>query len=276
MNLNSYTAGDITLGQYYHGESLLYRLDPRVKLGGTFVFVLTLFLQREVEGYLYIALFLAAVVFLSRVPVLHIIKGISSAMGFILFIAFFQLFSPQGTVLFSLRFLQITDQGIVTACQLIFRLIALLVGTSIMTFTTTPKDLTDGFEKGFGFLKHINAPVHDIAMAMSIALRFIPILSEETVKIIRAQVSRGGDFEEGNFFRRIFNMIPLLIPLFVSAFQIAYDLSIAMEVRCYRGGSHRTKMYPLTYGTRDGMAYAVILLFLAGAITIRILSATRL
>jgi energy-coupling factor transport system permease protein len=272
MKLNSYNARDITLGQYYHGESLIHQLDPRVKLGGTFIFVLALFFARGPAGYLYCTLFIAMIIFLSRIPVLHFLTGISSAMGFILFIAFFQLFSPQGTVLFSLGFLRITGQGISSAGHLIFRLIALLVGTSIMTFTTTPKDLTDGIEKGMGFLKLIKVPVHDIALAMSIALRFIPILSEETVKIIRAQVSRGGDFEEGNFFQRIFNLIPLLIPLFVSAFQIAYDLSIAMEVRCYSGGGRRTKMYPLAYGTKDRVAYAIMLIFFAGAVTIRILS----
>jgi energy-coupling factor transport system permease protein len=272
MKLNSYIAHDITLGQYYPADSLLHKLDPRVKLLGTFVFAITLFLSRGIIAYGYIALFLSAVFTLSGIPVIRILKSVLPAVGFILFIAFFQLFSSQGNPIITFKLLSITDQSLRNTANLIFRLGILLLGTSIMTLTTTPKDLTDGLEKGLGFLTRIKIPVHDMALAMTIALRFIPILSEKTGEIIRAQISRGGDFEEGIFFRRLLNMVPLLIPLLVSAFWIAFDLSVAMEARCYNGSGNRTKMYPLRYSSRDFFAHGIILAFFTGGVLIRVLS----
>ena len=150
-------------------------------------------------------------------------------------------------------------------------LIFLIMGSSLMTLTTTPNNLTDGLEKGLGFLKYIKVPVHEIAMMMSIALRFIPILIEETDKIMKAQMARGADFEHGNLIQKAKNMVPLLVPLFVSAFRRANDLAMAMEARCYRGGEGRTKMKPLHYQKRDRMAYLTLLVYLAAVIGLRIL-----
>ncbi|GHV61338.1 energy-coupling factor transporter transmembrane protein EcfT [Spirochaetia bacterium] len=269
MQLNSYIANDITLGQYYPAEGPLHKLDPRVKLFGTFVFVIALFFARGSAGYCYGALFLLAILILSGIPPLHFFKGISSALGFIVFLAVFQIFTLRGEPLVRIGFLRITEYSLRATLGMVYRLLAILLGTSVMTFTTTPRDLTDGLEKALGFLGRTGAPVHELTMAMAIALRFIPILSEETGKIIKAQVSRGADFEEGNFFRRILNMVPLLIPLLVSAFRIAFDLSVAMEARCYNGGGRRTKMYPLKYSRKDRIAYGLILVFFAGAVIIR-------
>ncbi len=184
--------------------------------------------------------------------------------------AFFNLFfTSSPNVVWEWKWLHITEEGIETAVKMILRLIYLILGTSLMTLTTTPNELTDGLEKALRPLQAVHVPVHEIAMMMAIALRFIPILIEETDKIMRAQMARGADFENGNLLRRAKAMVPLLVPLFISAFRRANDLAMAMEARCYRGGAGRTKMKPLRYAKRDYAAYLVLILYLAAVIVLR-------
>jgi energy-coupling factor transport system permease protein len=264
---------DITIGQYYPADSVIHRLDPRVKLIGTFLFIISLFLFKSLFGYIAVVLLLAVVIRLSKVPIGFIVKGMKAIIVLLLFTTFFNLFfSPGGNTIFRLGFIKITDLGLSTAVFMIIRLTFLIVGSSLMTFTTTPNQLTDGLEKVMKPLNHIKVPVHEIAMMMSIALRFIPILLEETDKIMKAQMARGADFESGGVMKRAKSLIPLLVPLFVSAFRRANDLAMAMEARCYRGGDGRTKMKPLHYHSRDFAAYAVLLLYMGTCITIGILA----
>lgn len=199
------------------------------------------------------------------------VRGLKAIIFLLLISVSFNLFLTQGEVLFQLWFLKVTKEGLKTAGFMGVRLIYLVVGSSVMTLTTTPNELTDGLEKSLGFLKKIGLPVHEVSMMMSIALRFIPILVEETDKIMKAQMARGADFESGNIIQRAKNMIPLLVPLFISAFRRATDLAMAMEARCYRGGEGRTKMKPLHYAKRDGVTYLVYIAYLAVIIVLRIL-----
>ncbi|MCR4788004.1 MAG: energy-coupling factor transporter transmembrane protein EcfT [Lachnospiraceae bacterium] len=259
---------DITLGQYYSTESVIHRLDPRVKLVGTLCYIISLFLIKNPIGYLVAAIFLAMVIWLSRVPVKFMIRGLKAIVLLLLIAGFFNLFFTPGEPLWSWKALTITKEGIVTATTMVLRLMFLIMGSSVMTLTTTPNNLTDGMEKGLGFLKLIKVPVHEIAMMMSIALRFIPILLEETDKIMKAQIARGADFESKNLIKKAKALVPLLVPLFVSAFRRANDLALAMEARCYRGGEGRTKMKPLIYKKRDAAGYLVILLYLVVCIYI--------
>ena len=262
---------DITIGQYYQADSVIHRLDPRVKLMGTLIFVISLFLGSNIWLYLVVAAFLAIVIALSKIPLKFILKGLKAIVILIVISAAFNLFLTPGTPLIKIWKLTITHEGLNTAVFMVIRLIFLIMGSSLMTLTTTPNNLTDGLEKGLGFLKYIKVPVHEIAMMMSIALRFIPILIEETDKIMKAQMARGADFEHGNLIQKAKNMVPLLVPLFVSAFRRANDLAMAMEARCYRGGEGRTKMKPLHYQKRDRMAYLTLLVYLAAVIGLRIL-----
>ena len=262
---------DITIGQYYQADSVIHRLDPRVKLMGTLIFVISLFLGSNIWLYLVVAAFLAIVIALSKIPLKFIVKGLKEIVILIVISAAFNLFLTPGTPLIKIWKLTITHEGLNTAVFMVIRLIFLIMGSSLMTLTTTPNNLTDGLEKGLGFLKYIKVPVHEIAMMMSIALRFIPILIEETDKIMKAQMARGADFEHGNLIQKAKNMVPLLVPLFVSAFRRANDLAMAMEARCYRGGEGRTKMKPLHYQKRDRMAYLTLLVYLAAVIGLRIL-----
>ncbi len=257
---------DITLGQYYQTESVLHKLDPRVKIGGTLLFILTLFFYKNFLGYLAAILFLAAVIRLSHVPFSYMIKGMRSILFLLLITVAFNLFLTPGTVLVAFWKLKITQEGLKAAVTIALRLTMLIIGSSLMTLTTTPNNLTDGMEKMMGFMKIFKAPVHEMAMMMSIALRFIPILLEETDKIMKAQMARGADFESGNLIARAKAMVPLLVPLFISAFRRANDLAMAMEARCYRGGEGRTKMKPLQYKKRDYLAYLCMVGFMAGSI----------
>jgi len=259
---------DITIGQYYPSNSILHKLDPRVKLAGTLLYIIWLFFIDNYFGYMLAALFLITIVTLSKVPLKYIFRGLKAVIFLLLFMVAFNLFFTQGTTAFRLGFIKVTWEGIESAILMGLRLIFLLLGSSIMTFTTTPNQLTDGLEKLMGPLKKIKVPVHEISMMMSIALRFIPILMEETDKIMKAQMARGADFESGGLIKRAKSLIPLLVPLFVSAFRRANDLAMAMEARCYRGGEGRTKMKPLKYAGKDLFAYLVILLYLAGIIVL--------
>ncbi len=255
---------DITIGQYYPVDSPIHRLDPRVKLAGTMLFLVSLFVFSGYLGYIIAAVFVGAVIKISKVPFRYIVRGLRPVIILLLVTVLFNLLlTREGTELFSFWMIHIYDQGLITAGLMAVRLILLVLGTSLMTFTTTPNQLTDGLEKGLRILKKIKVPVHEIAMMMSIALRFIPILVEETDKIMKAQQARGADFESGKLLQRAKALVPLLVPLVVSAFRRANDLALAMEARCYHGGDGRTKMKPLRYKSRDFVAYLILLAYLA-------------
>ena len=257
---------DITLGQFYQTDSVIHRLDPRVKLLGTVLFFVSLFCFNNPVGYAVAMLFLAMVIIISNVPFTYMIKGLRSIIFILLITVVVNLFAVTGEPVVSFWKLTVTKEGIIQAVYMIFKLSMLIIGSSIVTLTTTPNNLTDGLEKGLGFLKIFKVPVHEVAMMMSIALRFIPILLEETDKIMKAQLARGADFESGNIFKRVKAYVPILVPLFVSAFRRANDLAMAMEARCYRGGASRTKMKPLKYAGRDVIAYVILFVYTAGSI----------
>ena len=242
---------DITIGQYYPAQSQVHRLDPRVKIVCTLAFLVSLFLQNSILGYVVAFAFLAMVIRLSKVPVKFIVRGLKPIVILLLFTVLMNLFlTRSGNILFHYGILTITEGGLRTCVFMTVRLIFLVMGSSIMTFTTTPNSLTDGIEKLLHPLNRIHVPVHEIAMMMSIALRFIPILLEETDKIMK----------------RAKAMIPILVPLFVSAFRRANDLAMAMEARCYHGGDGRTKMKPLQYHRNDRVAYLITLLYLVAIV----------
>ncbi len=259
---------DITIGQYYNTDSVLHRLDPRVKLMGTLLFLLSLFLKQSILAYVLITVVLVCVIHLSHVPFSYMIKGLKAILFLLLLTVPMNLFMTPGEPVFQWKALQITAEGIKIAIFTVIRLVYLIIGSSLMTLTTTPNQLTDGLEKGLGFLKVIKVPVHEIAMMMSIALRFIPILMEETDKIMKAQMARGADFESGKIWSRLKNMVPLLVPLFISAFRRASDLAMAMEARCYRGGKGRTKMKPLVYRKQDKIAYLLMGIYFLSVVLI--------
>ena len=259
---------DITLGQYYQTDSILHKMDPRVKLGGTLLYIISLFFFQNFLGYAVAALFLAVVIRLSRVPFRFMVKGMKAIVFLLLNTVVFNLFLTPGTPLITFWRLTITEEGLRLAVSMAIRLTLLIIGSSVMTLTTTPNNLTDGLEKMMRPLRVFKVPVHEVAMMMSIALRFIPILLEETDKIMKAQIARGADFESGNLIRRAKAMVPLLVPLFISAFRRANDLAMAMEARCYRGGEGRTKMKPLIYQRRDFIAYGCIAVYLAVSIVL--------
>ena len=252
---------DITIGQYYQTDSAVHRLDPRVKLLGTLLFIIALFLYKNPAGYALGLVFLLTVIKLSHVPLKFITKGLKGIMIVLVFTVLINLFLTPGTAVVSFWKFTITYEGIGVALTMLFRLTMLIMGSSIVTLTTTPNNLTDGLEKGLRFLKIFRVPVGDVAMMMSIALRFIPILMEETDRIMKAQLARGADFESGNIVKKAKALVPVLVPLFVSAFRRAGDLAMAMEARCYRGGDGRTKMKPLIYKKRDAMAYIILFSF---------------
>ena len=262
---------DITLGQYYPIDSVLHRMDPRTKLFGTMAYIVSLFIADSLLVYVAAALFLLTAIRLSKVPVKFMVRGLKSIMILLLISVSFNLFLTPGTPIFKIGFLQMTWEGVEFAALMAVRLIFLVLGSTILTLTTTPNQLTDGLEKSLGFLGKVGVPVHEVSMMMSIALRFIPILIEETDKIMKAQMARGADFETGNLIQKAKAMVPLLVPLFISAFRRATDLAMAMEARCYRGGDGRTKMKPLRYENRDRVAYAVCFVYLAAVIGMKII-----
>lgn len=259
---------DITLGQYYQAESVIHKLDPRVKLIATLVYIISLFVVKNYIGYAICFLFLAVAIGLSKVPVKFMVRGMKAIMFLLIVTVIFNLFLTPGEALVSFWAFTITKEGIKQAVTMAVRLSMLIIGSSVMTLTTTPNNLTDGLESIMNPLKKIKVPVHEIAMMMSIALRFIPILLEETDKIMKAQIARGADFESGNLLKKAKSMVPLLVPLFISAFRRANDLAMAMEARCYQGGEGRTKMKPLIYKKRDVIAYIVILVYFAACIVV--------
>ncbi|MDE7018189.1 MAG: energy-coupling factor transporter transmembrane protein EcfT [Lachnospiraceae bacterium] len=262
---------EITLGQYYQADSVIHKLDPRVKLIATITFILSLFLVKNFAGYIIAAIFLASVIKLSKVPFRFMVKGMRAILFLLLITVIFNLFLTPGEELFSIWKLTVTKEGLRSAIYMAIRLTFLIIGSSVMTLTTTPNNLTDGMEKLMNPLKILKVPVHEVAMMMAIALRFIPVLLEETDKIMKAQIARGADFESGNLIKKAKSLVPLLVPLFISAFRRANDLAMAMEARCYRGGEHRTKMKPLQYKKRDAMAYLALVCYLAVCVGVNML-----
>lgn len=264
---------DITIGQYYPADSIVHRLDPRVKLFATILFIISLFVVKSFVGYIVATLYLASVIIMSKVPFTYILKGLKMIILLLLLSVSFNLFLTKGEeVLVSFWVFTITKEGVKVAAFLAVRLIYVIIGSSVMTLTTTPNDLTSGMEKALNPLNKIKLPIHEISMMMSIALRFIPILIEETDKIMKAQIARGADFESGNIFKRAKSLIPILIPLFISSFRRATDLAVAMESRCYHGGEGRTKMKPLRYSKGDLAAYLVNIFYILLIIAERILA----
>lgn len=259
---------DITLGQYYPTESVIHKLDPRVKLVATICFIVSLFIFDTLSGYIVATAFLATIIKLSKVPFKFMVKGLKSIIMLLMITVVFNLFLTPGEPLIEIWILTITKEGLRIAIFMAIRLIYLIIGSSIMTLTTTPNQLTDGMEKLLKPLNKIKVPVHEIAMMMSIALRFIPILLEETDKIMKAQIARGADFESGNIINRAKSFVPLLVPLFISAFRRANDLAMAMEARCYRGGEGRTKMKPLIYKSSDIITYGILVVYIAFIIVV--------
>ena len=260
---------DITLGQYYQTDSVLHRLDCRVKLVGTLAFIISLFVVNNVWGYLLAALFLALCIRLSNVPFKFMVKGMKSIVFLMLFAVVFNLFLTPGTPAVTIWKLKITWEGIEMASKMAVRLVMLIIGSSLMTLTTTPNHLTDGLESLLNPLKKLKVPVHEVSMMMSIALRFIPTLIEETDKIMSAQKARGADFETGSLMQRAKALVPLLVPLFVSAFRRADELATAMECRCYHGGEGRTKLNVLRYQTRDYLVLGYYAALVAVVIVLR-------
>ncbi len=291
---------DITLGQFYPADSVLHKLDPRTKFLGTMAFIISVFVFNTFPGYLHkldprtkflgtmafiisvfvfntfpgyavATLFLGGLIFLSKVPVKFMFKGLKAIFVILLITVAFNILLTPGEILWQWGFLKVTKEGLVLAGRMAIRLTYLVIGSSVMTLTTTPNQLTDGLERLLRPLNKIHVPVHEISMMMSIALRFIPILLEETDKIMKAQIARGADFENGNIIQKAKNMVPLLVPLFISAFRRANDLAMAMEARCYHGGDDRTQMKPLNYEKRDYVAYAVVIVYLGVAAAFRII-----
>lgn len=257
---------DITIGQYYQQTSLIHALDPRTKLLWTIIYIISIFLNHTISGFLLsiTVFFLAA--YLTKVPFSFMVRGLKGIFMLLMVTLCFQLFFTPGDALVSIGIFKITKEGIYAACFVIIRLMLLVLFSSLMTLTTTPKQLTDGLESLCAPLKRF-VPVHEIAMMMSITLRFIPILMEELDKIMKAQQARGADFETGSIIKRVKAMVPLLVPLFVAAFRRADELASAMDARCYHGGAGRTKMKPLRWCRKDvfilfcGVVYFVGIMF---------------
>lgn len=262
---------DITIGQYYQASSPIHRLDPRTKILATLVYIVGLFVLKTFWGLCVATLILAAVIAVSRVPLSFMLRGLKPVFLIILITFILNAFMFDGEVLVKIWVFTITKEGLERAVFLAARLILLILGSSMMTLTTKPIELTDGIERLLSPFKRIGLPAHELAMMMSIALRFIPTLLEETDKVMKAQQARGADFETGNILRRAKSMLPILVPLFVSAFRIAGDMAMAMEARCYRGGDGRTRMRPMHFEKRDAVAAVLTVLFLAAAILERIL-----
>lgn len=261
---------DITIGQFYPVESLIHKLDPRTKLAFTFLYVFSLFFANN--KYMYLLAFVTLVVYilLSRIPIGYMLKGLRGILVFIILSVVLNMFFTRGDPFLEWGFIHITWQGFRTACYTLMRILFLVLGASVITYTTTPTKLTDGLEQAFHWLNRFRIPVHEMAMMVSIALRFIPILVEELNKIMKAQQARCADFESGNLLQRLKSLFPVILPMFVSAIRRANDLALAMESRCYRGGEGRTKLRPLKYEKRDGFAYFCLLVYILGMIALRL------
>jgi len=262
---------DITLGQYYPGNSVIHRLDPRVKILATLLYIVALFVVKDFTGFIAAFVLLEAVIILSKVPRKYIWRGLRPVLIIIGFTIAVNMFMIKGDIIWQLGFLHITRQGLRTADFMAVRLVLLIIGSTMLTLTTRPIGLTDGIEALLSPFKKIGLPAHELAMMMTIALRFIPTLLEETDKIIKAQQARGADFESGNILRRAKALLPILVPLFISAFRIAQDLAMAMEARCYGGVVKRTRMNAMKFAGRDLIASIIFCVFLAVVVLQRVL-----
>ncbi len=260
---------DITIGQHYPSNSLIHKLDARVKLIATLIFMISLFIIDKFWPYAIVFLALVATIKLSNIPFKYIMNGIKPLKWIIIFTFVINIFFLPGDPIVSFGFVKITDQGVRQAIFMALRLILLVLGTSMLTLTTSPMDLTDGIERLLNPFNKVGLPVHELAMMMTIALRFIPTLLDETDKIMKAQMSRGADFESKNIISRAKNLVPLLVPLFVSAFRRAEELSMAMEARCYRGGYNRTKMRQSLITKNDYTAVCILVAYLVIIIVTR-------
>ena len=260
---------DITIGQFFPGDSAVHRLDPRVKIVLTVAFIVLLFLANGPVSYAIILAFLAIIIGISRISPKLVVRGLKPVLFIVLFTAVLNLFYTPGEYIWQWGFLHISVEGIRTAIFMVIRLMLLIIATSMLTYTTSPIQLTDGLERLLSPLKKLHAPVHELSMMMSIALRFIPTLIEETEKIISAQKARGADFESGNLVQRAKAMIPILVPLFISAFRRADELATAMECRLYRGDVGRTRMRQLKIARVDICALVIFVLVFAAVIALR-------
>lgn len=262
---------DITLGQYFPGKSVVHRLDPRTKLVFLIIYIVALFVATAWLSYAVMLGFLITVIVVSKIPFKAIVRGMKPLVFILLFTAILNIFFTDGeTELVTFWGITITLEGIVRAVYMMARILMLISGTFLLTYTTSPIALTDGLESLLSPLKKIRFPVHELAMMMCIALRFIPTLIEETDKIMCAQKARGADFETGNIFRRVKALVPILVPLFISAFRRADELATAMECRCYQGGDGRTKMNILRMHRCDLLAFLIGALLLGVVITLSV------
>jgi energy-coupling factor transport system permease protein len=256
---------DITIGQYIPGESFVHKLDSRFKILISILFIVNLFLVNNFKGYLYVLIFLLGTILISNLSLKYIYNGLKPILVLLLITAILNIFMTSGNgsmPLFHWKFISIYKEGLIIAAFMIIRLVFLIMGTSILTLTTSPIELTDGIESLLNPFKKIGVPAHELAMMMTIALRFIPTLMDETDKIMKAQMARGADFESGNLISRAKSLIPILVPLFISSFRRADELAMAMESRCYKGGEGRTRMKQLKISNRDYIAsFAFSLLF---------------
>lgn len=250
---------NITIGQFFPGNSFIHEMDPRAKIISTTIFIVTIFLANNFISYGIITAFIFLTMFLSKLPLRLMWQAVKPLWIIILFTMFIHLFTTPGEVLWEWKFLVITDKGLEQGIVLTTRLVFLIIFSSLLTFTTSPIVLTDGIEQILNPLKRFGLPAHELAMMMTIALRFIPTLLEETDRIMKAQAARGSDFTTGSIFKRARNMVPILVPLFISAFRRADELATAMEARCYRGGQNRTRMRQLVYTWRDYTGIGIIL-----------------
>ena len=266
---------DITIGQYYPAESPIHRMDARLKLLITFIFIVTLFFVNTFVGYVFVIASMGLVIKTSKVPLKFMLRGLKSIVIIILFTAIINLFMTQGeTVLAKVWIFQITLEGVLLAVKMCVRLVLLIVGSSILTLTTTPIQLTDAIEYILKPFKKIGVPAHEIAMMMTIALRFIPTLLEETDKIMKAQQARGADFDTGNLIQKAKALIPILVPLFISAFRKAEELAMAMEARCYHGDENRTRMNVMRMQKSDYRAAVVAALYAVVIVGLRFAAKT--
>lgn len=255
---------DITIGQYIPGESFVHKMDPRAKILLSFAYIVGLFIVTNFKGYIFIVAFVAFTIFSAKLPFKYIYKGLRPILILILITALLNIFMLDGkTKIFVWKFITIYKEGVVTAALMVLRLVFLIVGTSIITLTTSPIELTDGIEKLLSPFKRFGMPAHELAMMMTIALRFIPTLIDETDKIMKAQMARGADFDSGNIIKKAKSLIPLLVPLFISSFRRADELAMAMEARCYRGGEGRTRMKILKLTYRDSIGTVITTLFIS-------------
>ncbi|MDL2310535.1 energy-coupling factor transporter transmembrane protein EcfT [Peptostreptococcaceae bacterium OttesenSCG-928-C18] len=254
---------DITIGQYFPGNSVIHKLDPRIKILAVILYIISIFMINKVIVYLPILLLILLILKITKIPIKFVLNGLKPLYFIIILTFVINVFMTQGEVLYEFWIFHITKEGLKIAVFMALRLVFLVLGTSLLTLTTSPISLTDGLESLMTPLSKLGFPSHQLAMMMTIALRFIPTLFEEADKIIKSQTARGADFESGNILKRAKSLVPLLVPLFINAFRRADELATAMEARCYRGGEGRTRLNELKYKKRDFIGMIIIIIFLS-------------